>query len=237
MQSGGLIYLNIHSHRPEQTGWERAIQNIFARDYLPEKCTGGAFSVGLHPYHTGTAGGEEAIRRVRLATDNMNVCAVGETGLDRSIEIPFEQQARVFKLQVEIAESAGLPVILHVVKAFNEMIRFMKQDRPVVPMVVHGYKGGPQMVRELVRAGFLVSFGEAITGRHGKVKEALRSVPADRFFLETDESERDIREIYRVASEIRQIPVEALCFQMLENARYNFKRFIPEQPGNNSTGL
>ena len=138
------------------------MMNLMAKDYPPDDIENGFYSVGLHPYNVGKVDIEDAINKVRLATENPNVFAIGEIGLDKSIESPLELQMQVFETQVEIAEYYDLPVILHVVRAFNEMVEFMKVHKPVVPMIIHGYNGSAQMAKTLVKAGFLLSFGEAI---------------------------------------------------------------------------
>lgn len=218
-------FINIHGHRQANNIQEWVMMNLFARDFPPEDIDIGYYSVGFHPYNVGKADEEETLEKVRQATKHPRVYAVGEIGLDKSIEVPMEDQMRIFEKQVEIAESANLPVILHVVRAFNEMIEFAKAKQPMVPMIVHGYNGSPEMVDDLVKAGFLISFGEAIAGEHSKVVEALQKVPIEKLFLETDEGHLDIREIYHFAAEVKGVSVDHLRVQVYENARANLCRF------------
>jgi len=82
-----------------------------------------------------------------------------------------------------------------------------------------------QMAEDLVKAGFFLSFGEAIGGNSDKVKESLRMVPSDKLFLETDEGELDIREIYHLTSGIKRISLDDLRSQIFENTRTTFSRF------------
>ena len=219
------MYINIHGHNQAGSIQEWVMRNLFASEYPPDDLEHGYFSVGFHPYNIGKADPEEVLNKVRLATENLRVLAVGEIGLDKSIEAPMDLQYRIFKAQVEIAEMADLPVILHVVKAFNEMIRFMKEYKPSVPMIIHGYNGGKQMAGDLVEAGFFISFGEAIAREHSGIVEALLAVPLDRLFLETDEGDMDIREIYEMAASIKGISEKELRDQVLENARTHIPRF------------
>jgi TatD DNase family protein len=131
------IFINIHGHRQANNIQEWVMMNLMAKDYPPEDIENGYYSVGFHPYNVGKVDMEDTINKVRLSTENPNVFAIGEIGLDKSIEAPLEQQMKVFELQVEIAEYTDLPVILHVVRAFNEMVEFMKVHQPVVPMIIH----------------------------------------------------------------------------------------------------
>lgn len=225
MQEVNKIFINIHGHRQANNIQEWVMMNLMAKDYPPEDIESGYYSVGLHPYNVGKVDEEGTLMKVRLATENQNIFAIGEIGLDKSIKAPFDQQMRIFESQVEIAEYAELPVILHVVRAFNEMVEFMKAHQPVVPMIIHGYNGGVQMAEELLKAGFLLSFGETIANDHPKIIEALKSVPVERLFLETDEGELDIREIYHFAAELKGISMDHLRVQIFENAKTYMARF------------
>ncbi len=225
MQTGQKIFINIHGHRHANNIQEWVMMNLMAKDYPPDDIENGYYSVGFHPYNVGKVEEEETLNKVRLATENLHVFAVGEIGLDKSIEAPMDMQMRIFEKQVEIAEYTDLPVILHVVRAFNEMITFMKTHKPVVPMIIHGYNGSAQMAEELIGAGFLISFGQAIAREHSKIVEAVHKVPVEKLFLETDEGDIDIREIYHFAAEVKGVSVDQLRIQIFENARAHLPRF------------
>jgi TatD DNase family protein len=218
-------YINIHGHRQASSIEEWVMMNLMAKDFPPDDIENGYYSVGFHPYNVGKANEQETLDRVRKAVEHPRVLAIGEIGLDKSIEAPMEDQLRIFEKQVKIAESANLPVVLHVVRSFNEMIGFMKTQQPVVSMIIHGYNGSAEMADELVKAGFLISFGEAITREHSKIIEALQRVPAEMMFLETDEGDMDIRELYQFTAEVKGISVDHLRVQIFENARTHLSRF------------
>ena len=149
-------YINIHGHRQANNIEEWVMMNLMAKDFPPDDIENGYYSVGFHPYNVGKVNEQETLGRVRKAVTHPRILAIGEIGLDKSIEASMEDQLRIFETQVKIAESANLPVILHVVRSFNEMLDFMKGHQPVVPMIIHGYNGGVQMAGELVKAGFLI---------------------------------------------------------------------------------
>ena len=218
-------YINIHGHRQADNIEEWVMMNLMARDFPPDDIENGYYSVGFHPYNVGKVDETETLEKVKEAVKHPRILAIGEIGLDKSIESSLEDQQRVFEKQVEIAESAQLPVILHAVKSFSELLAFMKSSQPVVPMIIHGYNGGVQMAEDLVKAGFLISFGEAITREHSKIVEALQVVPVEKMFLETDEGDIDIREIYQFAADVKGISVEHLRVQIFENARTHLGRF------------
>ncbi len=225
MESNKKIYVNIHGHRHANNIQEWVMMNLMAKDYPPDDIENGYYSVGFHPYNVGKVEEQETLNKVRLATENLRVFAIGEIGLDKSIDAPLDAQMRVFEKQVEIAEYVDLPIICHVVRAFNEMIDFVQVHKPGVPMIIHGYNGSMQMADDLVKAGFLLSFGQAIANEHSKIVEALQKVPIEKLFLETDEGSLDIREIYHFAAEVKGVSMDHLRIQIFENARTHLPGF------------
>jgi TatD DNase family protein len=217
-------YINIHGHRQASSIDEWVMMNLMAKEFPPDDIENGYYSIGFHPYNVDKADEQETLDKVRLAVNHPRILAVGEIGLDKSIKAPLDKQFRIFEKQVEIAESANLPVVLHIVRAFNEMVEFMKTSQPVVPMIIHGYNGSAQMAEELVKAGFMISFGEAITREHSKIVEALQRVPVEKMFLESDEGDMDIREIYQFAALAKGVSVDHLRLQIFENAKTNLSR-------------
>ena len=213
------LYVNIHGHKQASNIQEWVMRSLMASDYPPDDIDYGYYSVGFHPYNVGKFDEQDTLDKVRLAIGNPKVLAIGETGLDKSIEAPLERQIRIFEAQLDMAEQAQLPVILHVVRAFNEVIEIKKARKPSVPMIIHGYKGSRQMAEALIGAGFLISFGEAICEKNSKIIDALRFVPLEKMFLETDDADLDIREVYQMAADVKGLTVEQLRMQIVENAK------------------
>lgn len=218
------VFVNIHGHRKANNIQEWVLRSLMASEYPPDDIEYGYYSVGFHPYNVGKFDEQDTLNKVRLSTENPNVLAIGEIGLDKSIDVPLDVQMGIFKKQVEIAEMVDLPVILHVVRAFNEIIEFKKAHNPSVPMIIHGYNGNKEMAAELVKAGFLISFGEAIAMDKTKIIEACEVVPLNKMFLETDEGEMDIREVYFTAAELKGVSLDVLRLQIVENLKANMPK-------------
>lgn len=127
---------------------------------------------------------------------------IGECGLDKCCNTPWAVQMEVFVSQIEIAEELGKPLVIHCVRAFNELMELRKTHKQT-PWVVHGFTGSTELYNQLLKAEIEVSFGEAILDkRRTKVRETLSKADPDRIFLETDDSGADIKEIYHTAAEI-----------------------------------
>ena len=182
--------LDIHSHRV----YKRAIASCSPLNFVPE--VGQYYSVGIHPWNV-TSDYYKDWKALLQIADHENVLALGEAGLDKLVDVDMGLQMEVFKLQIELAEQIGKPLIIHSVRTSNELIQLKKQYNPTVPWIIHGFRGNRNTVSDLVKVGFYLSFGEKYQ------IDALRSVPINRMFMETDESPVDINVLYnKVANEL-----------------------------------
>lgn len=222
-------YINIHAHRSAVSGKEWVLQNISAIAFSLGDTDPGdgnqpaACSVGLHPWDLEETDVNRLLQKIEEAAGNSRVLAIGETGMDGMIDTPMEFQEEIFGKQVAIAEKAGLPVIIHAVKTYQELIGHAKEHPPAVPMIIHGFRGGAQLAGDLLKFGFMLSFGEPLL-QSGKVAAAFREVPAGKFFFETDESEADIASLYERAAQLRSVSLQALLAEQHQLFRKIFYR-------------
>ena len=204
------IPVDIHTHRlPQVPG--TAIANCYPETFSPQ--SGGWYSVGIHPWRIGRSGGEHSGVEGAVASRvcgleelvrHPQVLAVGEAGLDKLADAPMDLQVEVFRGQACLAEEVGKPLVIHLVKAVDELLKVKRDLRPSNPWIIHGFRGKAALAEEYLKHGFYLSFGE-------KYQEvALCRVPADRLFIETDESEVSIGELYARAAEVRGISPEEL---------------------------
>ena len=96
-------------------------------------------------------------------------------------------------------------------KAVDELLKLKQKIRPVEPWIIHGFRGKAVLAEEYLRHGFFLSFGEKYQ------EEALRIVPSDRLFIETDESMASIDALYERAAMIRKVP----SWELRETIRKN----------------
>lgn len=177
--------LDVHTHNP---GREGTVINLAPGETPVD---GLIYSAGLHPWDTALPDREINSRLdeiIRLAA-RREIVAIGESGLDRLRGASLDRQEAIFRRQVAISESASKPMILHVVKAFPEIMRLRRELSPAQPWVIHGFRGKPQLAAELLREGFYISLGERFN------RETAEIIPADRLFVETDESRLSVEEI------------------------------------------
>ncbi len=166
-------------------------------------------TVGIHPWHA-VDGDISAIEFAAVAAD-----AIGEIGLDFACDAPHEVQIAIFRAQLAIAERLEKPVVLHCVKAFEEVMRILR-NYSLKAVIFHGFIGSVEQAQRAVAQGYYLSFGER-TFRSPKTIEALRSTPLSHLFVETDESTTPIEEIYARIAELRGLPVAELTAATEEN--------------------
>lgn len=206
--------LDIHTHHRPLHPFE-AIQNCAPEEFLP--LSEGFYSVGIHPWKVKEAG-ELQWQCLEEALHHPQVLAVGEAGLDRCTDVPLALQQEAFVRQARLAEQVGKPLIIHLVRAADELFRLHKLLHPSQPWIIHGFRGKPQQASQLLRAGFYFSFGERYN------IETVRIVPLDRIFLETDEADPKILpEIFHQISLARGISSALLASTLESNQQKVFR--------------
>lgn len=197
-------YLNIHTHTPvredEQT--------------LP--------ALGLHPWHL-TEEWPAALARMERTLDEQGgvslaspIVFIGECGLDRLCDTPYTLQLAAFEVQIQLSERHGIPLVLHCVRALDDVLRLKRGTQQ--PWIYHGFRGKPQQLRQLLDHDFYISFGF----RHNA--DSLRVCPFDRFFLETDDVPQPIAPLYAEVADLLGTTPEALNQQLWTNASNLFQQ-------------
>lgn len=166
-------------------------------------------TVGVHPWHASTDDISEVECRA-VAAD-----AIGEIGLDFACDVSREEQERIFRTQLAIAERHKKPVVLHCVRAFEEVMCILRNYR-LRAVIFHGFIGSTEQAQRAVAEGHYLSFGER-TFRSPKTIEAMRHTPLSHLFVETDESTTPIEAIYARLAELRGVSVADLTTATKEN--------------------
>jgi TatD DNase family protein len=144
------------------------------------------------------------------------VIAVGEAGLDKLRGPSRELQIRIFEEQIDIASEAGKPLIIHCVRAWDDLLAVHRKMKPKTPWMIHGFRGSIELGSQLILRGMYISFWFEFVLRPESA-QLLKSIPSDRIFLETDGADVDIREIYRKVALDLEMDVEKLKGIVLEN--------------------
>ncbi|MCV6588087.1 MAG: TatD family hydrolase [Marinobacterium sp.] len=142
---------------------------------------------GLHPCFMSQHSECDLQRLPELLTDPATV-AVGEIGLDLFIEgADLNAQRRLLVAQLQLAKQTELPVLLHVRKAHDQMLKELRQLRLPRGGIVHAFSGSLQQARQYIALGFLLGFGGALSyERATKLRALVAELPLEAIVLETD---------------------------------------------------
>ena len=201
--------LNFHTHQSVVLQNDRSVVSLFVGEHV-KFAENQIYTIGIHPWHSGSAMVGEWLLELAHQLQNPNCIGVGEVGLDKFRGAPIHTQITLLEQQAQIAQQHGKPLIIHCVRAWNELIAVKRKVKTTVPWAIHGFRGKPELVRELVREGFYISFGEILTHPSPAIVGSLREVPLDRLFLETDEEQVSIDKVYAATADILKISLTDL---------------------------
>lgn len=146
-------------------------------------------AVGVHP-HDADAANSEAYAELKALADNQKCVAIGEIGLDYYYDLSErEVQRKAFSEQIELADQAGLPVVLHVRDAYDDARKILFDMKKYLNhgLLLHCYSGSSEYVKVFDKLDAYYSFGGAITFKNARHNiESLAAVPLERLVLETD---------------------------------------------------
>ncbi len=218
--------LDIHSHTEPQEDTCQAIFNIPLRQLCLSAASSdttysfpypeGYYSAGIHPWEVAEGDIEPQFLLLHDLASKNRIIAIGEAGLDKLTKATIEEQLPIFKRHIELAEQKQLPLIIHCVRAMDELIRLHKYYRPQVPWIWHGFRGKKQQALQLLAHGIYLSFGEHYNA------ETLAAIPSNSLFLETDTSTLDIETLLQRAAAIRGASPEELRTILRENIQRVF---------------
>jgi TatD DNase family protein len=211
-------FIDIHTHPNRIEPETIIVQNIFPGDGFAAFNGRNFYTVGLHPWHVKTPDeNNEMLHILEEALEFDHVCFVGECGLDKKVAVDFEEQMRVFRAQIFIAEEFKRPIIIHCVKAYNEVFELHRKLHPEMPWIMHGYLGNVQTTQLLGQRGIFFSFGKSLFDENSKSIESLKYLPMERIFFETDEFDGNVKQIYERAAIIKNVLPEILKIEIWNN--------------------
>lgn len=193
------MFVNIHTHSKVDSA-HPSIRNltfpeaerIFSTDEI------GLYSVGFHPWHVDEFS-EMSLEMLEKWVNDKRLILIGECGLDKNCKIDLEKQIEVFKKQISLSELVQKPLIIHCVGCFNELLKLKRQLNPEQLWIIHGFRGKPELAKQVLNAGCSLSFGEHFNA------ESVYHTPVSKLFAETDESQLSIKEIYSQIAIIKRV--------------------------------
>lgn len=189
-----MKYLDIHTH---QVCLDPEVDSRVS--YRPHDLvlSDGYYSIGLHPcYEEDMTEDTYALLHDRVEVEN-RLWAIGECGLDKTSPVDMQTQIDYFRRQVELSERLELPVVIHCVRAYNELMELKKAMKPNQAWIIHGFRRNEQTAAQLIKAGLYLSFGQ-----YFNPKALVLAHNCQRAFLETDVASIGIADVYQQAEQV-----------------------------------
>ena len=210
-----MKFFNLHTHKFTNNSEVLELVNQYPWEFdaaIPN------YSIGIHPWYIDENRLESDLKTIDEKLQFEECLALGECGLDKRIEVPMQLQIEVFEKQIALAEKYQKPLVLHLVAAFQELIEIKNRLKISVPIIIHGFSKNEQVANELLKNGFYLSFGKYLL-RNPELESVFKSVPNDKFFLETDTIDESLEEVYQLAAKYKCIKIE----DVVEIVNSNFK--------------
>jgi TatD DNase family protein len=204
------MLFNIHSHFPSKNTnviYNKSEDNTNDYNY---------FSSGIHPWNASE--NEKIISTILIDAVDKKCLAIGEIGLDKLKGPELAIQKKTLIDQIKISEKMELPIILHCVKAWNELEIIKKKIQPKQKWIYHGFNKS-NLLKSIIENDIMISIGSSIL-TNKTLQEIITEIPNSSLFLETDDSKIDIFDIYKKVSEIKKISLQ----ELEEIIEQNFKR-------------
>ncbi|MDO8346216.1 MAG: TatD family hydrolase [Cellvibrio sp.] len=239
----GIAHLLMPGVTPDQ--WQTAAQ-------LCEQYAGLFYAAGIHPYwierqswfqadkadllDSATRGKIAALIQdefvISVNESAVHCVAVGECGLDKMISTSLELQKQLLVVHIDVANQLQKPLIVHCVRAHNELIALLKKSKANCGGVIHAFSGSYEVAQQYVDLGFYLGIGGTITyERAHKTRAAVAKIPLDFLVLETDapdmplqgkqgqrNSPEYIPQVAQVLADLRNVAVHEIAAVTCSNA-------------------
>ena len=206
-----LLDFHTHLHNIERYRGDSTV--IAVRSLMPDEEAddrSDLFTVGIHPMEPDHTVEELEQLAQRVCSQ---LIGIGECGWDGRSLLSMERQTELVRAQIRLADRLGLPIIYYVVGGWHLLLRERKAH-PEGIWIVHGFRGKPALLRQLEEADIRVSL-------HPKYHwEAVPTLP---FFLETDDSDTPLSEVYERAARTQSISKEELSERLLAQLRSSIR--------------
>lgn len=164
-----------------------------------------AYALGIHPLYVDRAADDDPARlqdALARHRDDPRLVAVGEIGLDHFVPgLDLARQERFYVAQLKLARDAGLPVILHVRRSADALMKGLRRI-DVAPGIAHAFNGSAVQANQFFERGFRLGFGGALTfDRALQIRSLARKLPDHALVLETDAPDIPPHWLYRTAAE------------------------------------
>jgi len=188
--------------------WPAVQAADFERVQALARAHGDAYALGIHPLFTPQAKEQDLHaldQALTQAQGDPHLVAVGEIGLDGFVPgLDMARQQHFYRAQLALAQRHGLPVLLHVRRSADTLLKGLRQC-PVVGGLAHAFNGSRQQADQFIAMGFKLGFGGALTFERAlQLRRLATELPLNALVLETDAPDIPPRWLYRTQAERAQ---------------------------------
>lgn len=213
-----MEYADFHSHSPGVGA--RAISSPFNIEDLDSYPY---LALGVHPWKSlDLEACQQSWQLVREHISAPNILMVGESGLDRSQKYRphFQRQLDYFEKHIVLAKEMKLPLVIHCVRAYGDILQQLKIHRPQIPWVMHDFNANEEQARKFLPYRCYFSFGKRILSDDLRFKNFESVIPLEKVLVESDASSISLSRTYQNLSERYGITVRELQRDM--NKKFDF---------------
>jgi TatD DNase family protein len=144
-------------------------------------------TIGLHPTSV-KLDYKEQLNFIVKNFSRENFTAIGEVGMDLYWDKTFiKEQEDAFSVQIDVALSNNLPLIIHCRESFKEIINvLMKKNITSYKGVFHSFSGTAEQAKIVTDMGFMIGINGIITYKNSTLPETLKETGLEKVILETD---------------------------------------------------
>lgn len=212
-----MFYFNAHTHTHSANAIINAPLGLMQFD---ENCF---YSIGIHPWdYMKYCENTEMLQHWLYTYVHLpQVVAIGECGIDHTIAVDVELQEDLLIQHVELAQQTNKALIIHSVRAYNDVLGVLKHTNCRQSVVFHKFMGNAYMYASFKDFDCYYSFGTELLTRPQSV-EMLQLLPLNTILFESDNSAISVDEIYTFAAQQLQISVEELSATVQQTAKKVF---------------
>ena len=179
-------------------------------------------SRGIHPWYV-EENYSTKLNALKSDLKHPFCLSLGEIGLDKLCSVDLKTQRKAFIQQIELSEKYQLPIIIHCVRANNELIEIKKEIKPTQQWIWHGFNK-VNVLQQILENEIIPSFGEVIL-HNEPLSIELANLESNQFLLETDTSTLSIETIFKTVAELRNQSINSLQKEQITNFERIFTKW------------
>ncbi|TNE99456.1 MAG: TatD family deoxyribonuclease [Deltaproteobacteria bacterium] len=208
-----MTWFDVHTHTAGQPS--SMFNVVLNNDEVPPR--DGYFSIGLHPWFDLN---KKDLEKLETYLKDTRCLAIGETGLDRVRKENFDLQMEYFKAHLDLAVKYNKPIVLHCVRAYQDILDVLLKFKITLPVIFHDYNGGIETTTRLLRENnYYFSYGDKLFKENSKALKSLPLIPNERLLLETDDSKLSIGEIGEKMAQVKNSSIEGISGTCFNNSQ------------------